>query len=232
MNVIPAIDIKGKKCVRLSQGDFSRVDVYSENPKGVAERFMKDGAKLIHVVDLDGAQVGRLVNFDIIDQLSFIAPLQVGGGIRSVAELRKVIGVETRAVVSTGAVTDAGFRAEVAKCKEKVLLAIDAKEGKIVTDGWQKETKLDAYEFARENEGICSAIVFTSVLRDGMMEGPDFEAIARMKKEISVPLIAAGGVSSYEDVKELKRIGIYGCIIGKALYRGKIDLARAIEEAK
>jgi phosphoribosylformimino-5-aminoimidazole carboxamide ribotide isomerase len=232
MKVIPAIDIKGKKCVRLSQGDFSRIEVYSENPKSVAEEFMEAGATLIHVVDLEGVMVGRLVNFDIIDQLSFIAPLQVGGGIRSVTELNKVIGVEARAVVSTAAVKDKKFREAVAELKGKVSLAIDAKEGRIVTDGWQKETSLDAYEFARENQGICSAIVFTSVLRDGMMQGPDLEAIERMKKEVSVPLIAAGGISSYEDLEGLKKIGIYGCIIGKALYNGKIELARAIKEAK
>jgi phosphoribosylformimino-5-aminoimidazole carboxamide ribotide isomerase len=232
MRVIPAIDIKDKRCVRLTQGDFTSEKVFSTQPSTVAKSFMEAGAELVHVVDLDGARMGRLANFDIIDQLSFIAPLQVGGGIRTIEDVKKVLGLEARVVVSTAAVEDAAFRAKIAKYKAKLSLAVDAKDGIIVTEGWKKKTDIDAFEFARDNQGICSAVVFTSVLCDGMLEGPDFEAVARMKKEISVPLIAAGGISSYDDVKALAKLGIYGCIIGKALYEGKIELAEAIKIAK
>lgn len=155
-----------------------------------------------------------------------------GGGIRSPEDLEKIIGIGARAIVSSAVVSNENFRKVAIGLKDKVSLAIDALEGKIVTNGWKTETDLDAFEFAKRNESICSSMIFTSVLRDGMLEGPDFEAIKKMKKEISVPLMAAGGISSYDDLRKLREIGVYGCIVGKALYNGRIKLAKAINESK
>lgn len=232
MQVIPAIDILGGRCARLAQGEYARAEYFKASPLDAARAFARAGAGLIHVIDLDGAREGRLVNFLQIKQMSAIAKIQIGGGIRTGEDLENVISIGAKAIVSTSAVESESFRAKLAECKKSVLLAVDARGGKIALAGWKNQTQLDAFEFAGENEGMCSGIVFTSISRDGMMDGPDFEAIAQMQKAVSVPLIAAGGVSSYEDIRQLAKMGISGCIIGKALYNGAISLDEAMRIAE
>ncbi len=232
MQVIPAIDMLGGKCARLAQGEYSKAEYFQPSPLDAARAFARAGASLIHVVDLDGAREGRLVNFNLAAQISSVAKIQIGGGIRTTDDLEKVISIGAKAIVSTSAVESASFREKLAECKKSVLLAVDARDGKIALNGWKSQTQLDAYGFAGENQNICCGIVFTSIARDGMMEGPDFEAIGRMKNAVSVPLIAAGGVSSYEDIRQLGKMGISGCIIGKALYNGAITLEEAMGIAK
>jgi len=232
MQVIPAIDILGGRCARLEMGEYGKAEYFSASPLEAARGFAKAGAGTIHVVDLDGAKEGRMVNFPIVREIAGIAEIQVGGGIRTEEDLGKILFIGAKAIVSTGAVESESFQKRLAECKNSVLLAIDARDGKMALRGWESRTPLDAYEFAKDNQGICSGIIFTSISRDGMMGGPDIDAIKRMKNSVAVPLIAAGGVSSYEDIADLKKTGIYGCIVGKALYRGAIEIGEALRIAK
>lgn len=218
MRIIPKLEIKDKKCFfgsRLSKSE------YPENPKAAAEILLAQGAKLVHLVDLDAQKVGRLVNFDVIDQVSFIAPLQVEAGIRSEAVLRKLVGIDARVAVPASALEKEGFRRTVNEFKSRVSVVIGT--GEKIAGGQ------DIFGFAKENEGICSAIILVDAGEKGKT---DFEMVKKMKKAVSISVIAECGIESYEELKELKKTGIYGCIIGKGLYSGKIELERAIREAK
>lgn len=231
MQVIPAIDIMGKKCVRLSRGDFSQATVFSSRPADAAREFVSQGAQLVHVVDLDGAKSGKLANFDILDQLSYICKMQIGGGIRDMAGVKKILSLAAMPILSTAAL-DEKFLKTLAPLKSKIAIAIDVRDGKLATNGWLEQTGVDAYDFAKASSKYCSRIIFTSISQDGTMAGPDIGALREMRKAVKAQLIASGGISSLEDVLEVKKAGADGCIIGKALYLGKIDLKEAIEAAR
>ncbi len=237
MLIIPAIDLKDGKCVRLSQGRMDRVTQYSTNPAEIARKWEGMGAELIHLVDLDGASAGRPVNTKAIREIidSVKIPLQLGGGIRDqkTAESYLSLGID-RIVLGTAAYEQPELIAEACRSYPgKILVSIDAREGKVAIKGWEELTAEGAIELARRFEDLkIAAIIYTDIKRDGMMSGPNIEETQRLAQSLKTPIIAAGGVSSLEDIRDLMEIGQYGVegvIIGKALYCGELDLREAIE---
>jgi phosphoribosylformimino-5-aminoimidazole carboxamide ribotide isomerase len=236
MMIIPAMDLKEGKVVRLLQGDPSQETIYSENPVELACHWQDRGARLLHVVDLDGAFLGAPVHLDLIERIarSVQIPIQVGGGIRSLENIMSVLeaGAE-RVILGTRAVGSPLFLSEACQqFKGHILLGVDAKGGYISIEGWTKPTTIKAVDFARQvSHFALSGIVYTDIFRDGMLTGPNLPALGEMAEAVSVPLIASGGISSLEDVRailSLEAKGVAAMIIGKALYSGKIDLAEAI----
>lgn len=235
MIVIPAIDLADGKCVRLFQGKKDAVTTYSNDPEAVAKQWESFGAELIHIVDLDGAFAGSQVNLDAIRKIrqSVKIPLQVGGGIRHVESIMELFsfGVE-RVIIGTAAIDDPEFvKYSCSRYPGRILISIDAKNGMVAIKGWKKVTSLDAKEFVERSVVAGAAgIIYTDIVRDGTLSGPNVEAIRRMVKSTKVPVIAAGGVSSIEDIKNLKEIeNLWGVITGKAIYSGTLDLKEAIK---
>ena len=237
MIIIPAIDIKGGKCVRLLQGRMDAETVFSDDPSAMGSRWESEGAELIHVVDLDGAIGKRPVNLDtirvIIDRVN--VPIQVGGGIRDIETIRMYIdqGV-ARVVIGTEAIKNP----ELVKtaCREfpdQIVVGIDAIGGQVAIEGWTQTTEVSAVDLGRQLEGFgVAAINFTDIERDGMQTGPNLLEIKRFAKAISIPVVASGGVSSIDDIKNLaplETFGVVGVITGRALYDGSLDLKSAIK---
>ncbi len=233
MYVIPAIDIKDGKCVRLTKGEFSQVEVFSENPVKVAREFMGAGAKLIHVVDLDGARTGKLVNFNVVKQIGEVAPIEVGGGIRSLEDAKKVMGIyeDTKVVFGTAVIKNREILEKLQERKRQVVVGIDARGEKVALEGWVEKTEVDAYELAKEVAPLCSRIIFTAIERDGAMIGPDLEAIRKMVEAVDVPVTASGGVTELEDVEKIRGTGAHSVIIGKAIYKKQFTVQEAIKAA-
>jgi phosphoribosylformimino-5-aminoimidazole carboxamide ribotide isomerase len=234
--VIPAIDIRGGQCVRLRQGDYARETVFSADPAETAARWAEH-ARLLHVVDLDGARAGRLVNLEAIRRIVAAArekgaDCELGGGVRSEADIEVALeaGVR-RIVIGTKALKEPEWFAEMAgKYQGVLLLGLDAKDGKVATEGWLETSECRAVDLAQRFEELpIAGIVYTDIARDGMMEGPNFAAIEEMTKATRHPVIASGGVTTIEDVRRLCQLNVEGCIIGRALYEGTIDLAEAME---
>lgn len=235
MIVIPAIDLKDGKCVRLLQGKKDEVTVYSDNPAEMAKQWVDMGAKLLHVVDLDGAFSGEQKNIEKIREIrkAIQIPMQLGGGIRNIARIGQLadIGVD-RMILGTSAAKDPDMVAKACeKFEGRVLVGIDAKDGKVAVKGWVEVTELDAIKFAKDMESAGAAgIIYTDISRDGMMTGPNIDAMAKMVKSVEIPVIASGGVSKLKDVDNLMQIkDLWGVITGKALYSGAMDLKSAIE---
>lgn len=229
MLIYPAIDIKNGKCVMLTQGKFDEEKIYYEDPKEVAKLWQEKGAKFLHIVDLDGALEGKSKNLSIIEEIvkEINIPIQLGGGIRSLKTIKTLINIGVnRVIIGTKAIQDREMlKKAVNMYGEKIVVAIDAKSGYVAVDGWTKTSTVDALEFAKEIEGLeVKTIVYTDIEMDGMLKGPNFEAIKKMKKNVSIDIIASGGVSSVDDLQKLSEIGVAGAIVGKALYEGKIDL--------
>lgn len=242
MEVIPAIDIRGGRCVRLAQGDYARETVFADDPADVALRWQEAGAPRIHVVDLDGVREGRPVNEDVIRRiLSRVrVPVQVGGGIRDIGAIQRYLELgAARIVLGTAAVEDQALLAEaVSAHRDAVVVGVDAREGIVVTEGWLKTTGVAAGELVRRlSEAGVRRVVYTDVSRDGMLAGPNLDAIAGLLAEIDglpapVKVIASGGVASLEHIRRLAGLGIEGVIVGKALYTGALDLREAIGAAQ
>ena len=236
MEVIPAIDLKDGRCVRLYQGDFSKEQVYSDDPVEVARRWEREGAPRIHIVDLDAAVSGRPQNLSIIERLSSEAtvPVQVGGGVRGMATLERYLeaGVQ-RAILGTAAVEDVDFVQEACRrYPESVIIGVDAKDGYVRISGWTRESDLTAIELVNRMEGLgARRFIYTDVSRDGTLTEPNFDAVAQILSLTSAAVIASGGVSSIEHLVWLKEIGVEGAIVGKALYTGDIALQEAIKVA-
>jgi len=234
-DIIPAVDILGGKCVRLFQGRFDAETVYSEDPLEAAEKWVELGAKWMHLVDLDGAKTGIQENLEIIREIieEFKINFEVSGGVRTVETIEFLLACGAkRVIVGTRSVIDKEFiKSIVLRFGDKIAVGVDASGGKVATDGWVKVTDIDAKVFAKEIESIgVKRIIFTDTKRDGAMAGPNIKAIKEMVQTISIPVIASGGVSSISDIKKLKEIaGVEGCIIGKALYEGKITLEEALK---
>lgn len=235
MLVIPAIDLKEGQCVRLFQGKRDAVTTYSNDPVATAKKWESYGAELIHIVDLDGAFTGNQANFDAIIKIrqSIKIALQVGGGIRNMENITNLFaaGIE-RAIIGTAAIEDPEFvKSSCSRYPGRVIIGIDAKEGMVAIKGWEEVTSLDAREVAGHLEVAGAAgIVYTDVARDGTLSGPNIEAIRKMVESVSIPVIAAGGVSSIEDIKNLMQIkNLWGVITGKAIYSGSLDLKEAIQ---
>jgi len=234
MLIIPAIDLKDGKCVRLKKGDFNTVHKVADDALETARQFETDGAEYLHVVDLDGALHGMGRNSDIIRAISAQCGLKIelGGGLRTMEALERAdsFGV-SRMVIGSAAVDDPDFMsAAVRKYGDRIAVGIDAQNGIVKTSGWVKSSGIDYYEFARRVEAIgVKYIIFTDIDKDGMLSGPAVESLARLCGLKSVNVIASGGISSVEDLLCVKKIGVYGAIVGKAIYTGHISLREAIE---
>ncbi len=240
MIIIPAIDLKDGRCVRLAQGDFRRVTVYSEDPVEIAKKWQENGAERIHVVDLDGSLAGSPQNNDVIQKIveEIDIPIQVGGGIREIKTIETYIGIGVHWVIlGTMALRDMRFVTEAcAAYSGRIILGIDANDGKVAVQGWTEQTSESAIDIARRYEGYgLAAIVYTDIKRDGMEAGVNIEATRNLAQIVRIPVIASGGVSSMQDIERLReaeKYGITGVIIGKALYSGAISLKEAIKLSK
>ncbi len=233
--VYPAIDLRGGRCVRLKQGDFGRQKEYDADPIGRAREWERRGAEAIHVVDLDGAKEGRPVQIDLIREMagSVSIPLQVGGGVRTLEDLRALreAGVG-RLVMGTAAVEDRGLRLRaVEEAGAALVVAVDARDGVVATHGWERSSGIDVLELAEElaADGVAS-VLYTDVARDGMDAGAELEGTAQLAA--IVPTIASGGVRGARDVAALAKLpGITGAVVGTALYEGRVTLEELIAAA-
>lgn len=236
MQVIPAIDLRGGRCVRLQQGDFHRETVFGDDPAAMALRWQGLGARRLHLVDLDGAKTGKSSNADAVRAIlaSVRIPCQLGGGVRddATADFWLGAGVD-RVIVGTQALRDpAWFRALALRRPNAVALGIDARDGKVAASGWLEVTSSDPVELGlRFNDLPLACVIYTDIARDGMLGGPDFATTAELAARLAAPVIASGGVGSLEDLTRLRDLPVAGCIVGRALYDGRFDLAAAIERA-
>jgi phosphoribosylformimino-5-aminoimidazole carboxamide ribotide isomerase len=233
--ILPAIDLRGGRCVRLQQGDYAKETVFGDDPAAVAQRWVSAGATFLHIVDLDGAREGRPVNGTSIQQIVRAAgiPCQLGGGLRTEADIEQALGWGVaRVVLGTRALQDpAWFERVCRKLPGKIVAGIDAKEGKVATQGWLEVGARTALDLATQVAAWpIAAIVYTDISRDGMLGGPNLDAMAGMAAAVKVPVIASGGVTSIEDIRRLAERGLAGAIVGRALYEGRLDLAAAIQE--
>lgn len=236
MIILPAIDLKDGKCVRLKKGAFDTVEKVAEDAMETARRFADAGAMWLHNVDLDGARHGKRQNAAIVARLAENSGLRVelGGGMRTMANLASAVTVGVdRMVIGSAAVTDPAFvRAAVKRYGEHIAVGIDCLDGRVRTAGWEKDSGLDGVEFARQMEDMgVTCFVYTDIATDGMLSGPSFDQLARLQKAVKCRLVASGGVTTLDDVKRLRDMGLYGAIIGRAYYAGTIDLAEAIRES-
>ncbi|HMO14139.1 MAG TPA: 1-(5-phosphoribosyl)-5-[(5-phosphoribosylamino)methylideneamino]imidazole-4-carboxamide isomerase [Pirellulaceae bacterium] len=234
MQIWPAIDIRDGNCVRLIRGDFEQETIYNSNPVDVAQRFYDDGATCLHVVDLDGARTGRPVNHEVILAIANKVPdltIEVGGGIRDEDAIATYLssGI-ARVVLGTKAILDpTWFRLLVQRNAGRIVLGLDARDGQAAIAGWGESSAISAYDLARDFSDIpLAAIVFTDIEMDGMLSGPNFAAMQRMQQATAIPIICSGGVTTVHDVQQLAKMGVAGCIIGRALYTGKITLREAL----
>jgi phosphoribosylformimino-5-aminoimidazole carboxamide ribotide isomerase len=237
MYIIPAIDLRGGKCVRLIQGDYHRQINYQDNPAKQAQEFIQQGAQWVHIVDLDGAKVGRPVNTETISAIAALGKLkiEVGGGIRTEQDIKKLLdlGIE-RVIIGTQAVNDFEWFSDMAKrYPEKISLGLDARGSHVVTGGWGTENPKSLLELAREAARLpIAAIIYTDVTKDGMLAGPNLERSKVLIRTVPVPVIASGGVTTVADIKNLVSIDAAGAIVGRALYEGTLTLPDAINAAK
>ena len=236
MEIWPAVDIRGGKCVRLQQGDFKRETVFSDDPAAMARHWVGLGAQCLHLVDLDGAREGRPVNMVSVEAIVNASgvPCELGGGVRSdygIQQLLKV-GVE-RIIIGTLALKEPDwFRRMCTKFPGRLVLGIDAHDGYVAAEGWLETSKMPAVGLARQFAGEpIAAIIYTDIATDGMLTGPNVAAMAEMQAAVHVPVVASGGVSTKDDVARLAAAGMAGCIIGRALYEGTLTLPEALEAA-
>jgi phosphoribosylformimino-5-aminoimidazole carboxamide ribotide isomerase len=237
MQVWPAIDIRGGKCVRLRQGDYQQETIFADDPPAVARQFADQGARHLHIVDLEGAREGLPVNLPSVQAILEAVDIEceLGGGIRdeqSVCELLQ-FGL-ARLVIGTSALVDPEwFREACRRYPGKLVLGIDARDGRAASDGWLNTSEVTAIDLARQFAGEpLAAIIYTDIASDGMLAGPNVEAMAEMQSAVDVPVIASGGVTTAADVARLAKAGLTGCIIGRALYEGTLTLADALRAAR
>jgi phosphoribosylformimino-5-aminoimidazole carboxamide ribotide isomerase len=234
MEVIPAIDIKGGKCVRLYQGDYSMETVYSDNPVEMAMKWQSLGATRLHIVDLDGAEIGVPRNLETITRINDAVwiPLQVGGGIRSMKTMEELLkmGID-RIIMGTAAVEDHELVKEAChRFGQSIVIGIDARDGKVATRGWKSETDLTAADLAMSMAKLgARRFIYTDISRDGTLTEPNFVSTFELIDSIRYPIIASGGVSSVIHLKLLDKLGVEGAIIGRALYTGDMSLEQALK---
>lgn len=232
--IIPAIDLQGGRCVRLIQGDFDQATVYGDDPPGIARRWQAAGARRIHVVDLDGAKEGGPRQLPVVAEIvrAVDVPVQLGGGMRTVEDIEAALAVGVdRVMVGTRAIEDPSFvDTALARFGQRIGIGIDARDGRVAVRGWVDVSDVDALDLARSmSERGVRTIVYTDIARDGMLTGPNVEAMRRMAEAVpEVAVIASGGVGALGDVLELAETGTVGVIVGKAIYTGHVDLAEAM----
>ena len=234
MEVIPAVDIKGGKCVRLYQGDYNKETVFSENPIDVAVEWKAQGAKRLHVIDLDGAARGEPRNIKVIGAIvkRTKLPLQLGGGIRDEAVVARLldIGID-RVILGTVAVENPELIKNLCrKYGEAIIVGIDARDGFVATHGWMQKTEVKALQLGLQMKDLgVKRIIYTDIKRDGTLTEPGFAAIEEMVKGVKLQIIAAGGISKISHLKKLKELGVEGAILGRAIYTGDINLKEALK---
>jgi phosphoribosylformimino-5-aminoimidazole carboxamide ribotide isomerase len=236
MQIWPAIDLRGGKCVRLRQGDYEQETVFHDDPPAVARQFVADGARHLHIVDLEGAREGLPVNLPSVQDILETVHIEceLGGGIRDEQSIEELLAFGlSRLVIGTSALADPEwFRATCRKFPGKLVLGIDARGGRVATDGWLNTSDVTAIDLAWQFNGEpLAAIIYTDIATDGMMSGPNLKAMSDMQSGVNVPVIASGGVTTANDVAELAAAGLAGCIIGRALYEGTLTLAEALRAA-
>lgn len=234
MQLYPAIDLRGGNCVRLHQGDYGQETVYGSDPAAMARHWIDQGATWLHVVDLDGARAGKPVQLETVAQIVAAAgkvPVQLGGGLREEAHIRQALdaGV-SRVILGTRALRDAAWAGNITRAHPgKVVLGLDAREGRVAAQGWLETDSLTVAEVLdRAKDWPLAAIVFTDIGRDGTLKGCNVEATAEVARLASVEVIASGGIGSLEDILAVAKAGLPGCIVGRALYDGRVDLKHAI----
>ena len=236
MKIFPTIDIKDKKCVRLIKGDFENKTEYAMSPIDQAAKYKDHGFKNLHIVDLDGALTGKTVNLDIIQEIvsKYDLKIEIGGGVRSLDSIKQYIdaGVE-KVILGSGAIKNKEFlKDSCEKFKGQIALGLDAKDGNLSVSGWKENLNVKTIDYLKAvNDFGVSRIIYTDINRDGAMQGPNVQATAELANEVSIPIIASGGVSKMDDIIALKSCGaeLNGVISGRALYDGAIDLKKALE---
>jgi phosphoribosylformimino-5-aminoimidazole carboxamide ribotide isomerase len=236
VEIWPAIDLRGGKCVRLRQGDYGQETVFGDDPAAMARRWADQGGRHLHLVDLDAARDGSSANLASVRAIieAIDIPCELGGGVRSEQRIVELLEIGlARLVVGTRALKEPEWFRQV--CRQfpgRLVLGIDARSGMVATDGWLETSQTSAVELARQFESEpIAAIVYTDIATDGMMAGPNVEAMAEMQRSVDVPVVASGGVTTVDDVRRLAEAGMAGCIIGRALYEGTIDLKEALQVA-
>lgn len=236
MQIWPAIDLRGGKCVRLQQGDYDRETIFSDDPTIMAAKWKEAGTKYLHLVDLDGAKDGSQVNGSVIQRIVQETGLicQVGGGVRSEDTIQRLLDLGlARVIIGTRALKEPEwFVAMADKYPRKLVLGIDARDGMVATDGWLETSSTPAVELAQQIAAKTSdvaAIVYTDIARDGMLAGPNFEQLTQMQSATSIPVVASGGVTTIDDVRQLSEQETHAAIIGRAIYDGQLDLTAALE---
>ena len=236
MEILPAVDIRGGRAVRLVQGDYGRETIFNDDPTAAAQRWIDEGAERLHIVDLDGAREGSPVNAAAIERIAGLgAPIQVGGGVRGIDAFERYIEIGAeRVIIGTAAVTDRGFLvAAIERAPQSVVVSIDARDGKAALDGWTGTSGLAAPDLARElAEAGAGRFIYTDIASDGMLGGHDAAAFATFARAAGRPVIAAGGISSAGQIRELRAAGAAGAILGRTLYEGTLSLRDALEAAR
>ena len=236
MELWPAIDLRGGRCVRLLQGDYDRETVCAEDPVAQARAFVAAGARRLHVVDLDGARAGGPVQAELVGRMVAAAgvPVQLGGGIRSreTAAAYLAAGVERVVIGSLAIEEPAAFAAIVAEFPRRIVLGLDARDGQVAVHGWLETSGIAAVDVARRHAAApLAAIVFTDIATDGMLSGPNLPALREMIAAVHLPIVASGGIAGAADIRHVAAAGAAGCIVGKALYAGAVTLPAALEAA-
>ena len=237
MLIIPAIDIKEGRCVRLTEGQFEDVEIFSDDPVAAAVKWANKGAMMLHVVDLDGARYGKLTNISILKQIikEVDIPVQVGGGIRNYRDVKNLIDLGvSRVILGTILWKDKALAKKLFEdFSEKIIAGIDARDGNVAIEGWQNVLSIDALNFAGEMERLgARRIIYTDIKRDGTLKGPNIANIEKVIKNVNIPLICSGGIASLDDIRKLKKFetkGLEGVVLGKALYKGTILLEKALK---
>lgn len=241
MLLIPAIDIKDGQCVRLKQGDMDQATIFSEDPAAMARKWVDLGARRLHLVDLNGAFAGKPKNLEaieaILDEVGDEIPVQLGGGIRSLETIEKYLDAGlSYVIIGTAAVKDPGFLQDACSAfAGSIIVGLDAKDGKVATDGWSKLTGHEVIDLARKFEDYgVESIVYTDIGRDGMLQGINIEATVKLAQAVGIPVIASGGLSNIDDIEklcEVEELGVEGVICGRAIYSGDLDFASAQKRA-
>ncbi len=236
MDLWPAIDLRGGRCVRLRQGDYERETVFDADPVEVARRFVAAGARRLPLVDLDGATAGGPVQADLVARIAAAAavPCQVGGGIRTLATASHyaALGI-SRLVVGSVAVEEPELLVSLAETLPgRIVLGLDARDGRVAVRGWQETSSITARELVRRHARLpLAAVVYTDIATDGMLSGPNLAALADLIAASDLPVVASGGIAGADDLRDVARLGAAGCIVGRALYDGGLDLGAALEAA-
>lgn len=233
MRIYPAIDIIGGQCVRLVKGDYSQKTTYAENPIDVAKKWESLGGEFIHVVDLDGAKSGNMPNFKLISKIaaSVSVPIEVGGGVRDMSCINKYLNAGiNRVILGTSALKKPSLvKQAIDAYGERIVIGIDAKDGKVAVSGWEDVSDVPALGFAEQVKQLgAKNIIYTDIATDGMLMGPNIDAMREMVEKVNINIIASGGVTKIDDIAALKSTGVEGAIIGKALYTGNISLSEAV----